>query len=110
MNWSPFLLGLGSSHQKGQEDVGGLVKPSPSIRGCGGGVCVLGRGKQVPRPAPDLAPPASPCRLNRSAKYNLEKDLKDKFVALTIDDICFSLNNNSPNIHYSENAVRVEPQ
>ncbi|XP_057168086.1 tektin-1 [Ursus arctos] len=48
-------------------------------------------------------------RLNRSAKYNLEKDLKDKFVALTIDDVCFSLNNNSPNIHYSEKAVRVEP-
>ncbi|XP_066222345.1 tektin-1 isoform X2 [Saccopteryx leptura] len=48
-------------------------------------------------------------RLNRSAKYNLEKDLKDKFVALTIDDTCFSLNNNSPNIRYSENVVRVEP-
>ncbi|XP_004684808.1 PREDICTED: tektin-1 [Condylura cristata] len=48
-------------------------------------------------------------RLNRSAKYSLEKDLKDKFVALTIDDICFSLNNNSPNIRYSENVVRVEP-
>uniref|UniRef100_A0A667HJP6 Tektin n=2 Tax=Lynx canadensis TaxID=61383 RepID=A0A667HJP6_LYNCA len=48
-------------------------------------------------------------RLNRSAKYNLEKDLKDKFVALTIDDVCFSLNNNSPNIRCSENAVKVEP-
>ncbi|XP_040857649.1 tektin-1 [Ochotona curzoniae] len=48
-------------------------------------------------------------RLNRSAKYNLEKDLKDKFVALTIDDICFSLNNNSPSIRYSDNAVRIEP-
>lgn len=48
-------------------------------------------------------------RLNRSAKYNLEKDLKDKFMALTIDDICFSLNNNSPNIRYSENVVRIEP-
>ncbi|XP_075415707.1 tektin-1 [Tenrec ecaudatus] len=48
-------------------------------------------------------------RLNRSAKYNLEKDLRDKFTALTIDDICFSLNNNSPNIRYSENATRVEP-
>nr|KAF6417412.1 tektin 1 [Molossus molossus] len=48
-------------------------------------------------------------RLNRSAKYNLEKDLKDKFVALTIDDICFSLNNNTPNIRYSENVVRIEP-
>ncbi|XP_062031466.1 tektin-1 [Lepus europaeus] len=48
-------------------------------------------------------------RLNRSAKYNLEKDLKDKFVALTIDDICFSLNNNSPSIRYAEDAVRIEP-
>ncbi|XP_048221840.1 tektin-1 [Perognathus longimembris pacificus] len=48
-------------------------------------------------------------RLNRSAKYNLEKDLKDKFTAVTIDDICFSLNNNSPNIQYSEKALRVEP-
>ncbi|OWK13932.1 TEKT1, partial [Cervus elaphus hippelaphus] len=48
-------------------------------------------------------------RLNRSAKYNLEKDLRDKFTAITIDDICFSLNNNSPNIKYSENVVRVEP-
>ncbi|XP_008853866.1 tektin-1 [Nannospalax galili] len=48
-------------------------------------------------------------RLNRSAKYSLEKDLKDKFMALTIDDICFSLNNNSPNIKYSENAMRIEP-
>ncbi|XP_012508043.1 PREDICTED: tektin-1 [Propithecus coquereli] len=52
---------------------------------------------------------AEQIRLNRSAKYNLEKDLKDKFVALTIDDICFSLNNNSPNIRYSENVVRIEP-
>ncbi|KAM8954905.1 tektin-1 isoform 1-T1 [Lycaon pictus] len=48
-------------------------------------------------------------RLNRSAKYNLEKDLKDKFVALTIDDVCFSLNNNSPGIYYSDSVVRVEP-
>ncbi|KAM5273055.1 tektin-1 [Ctenodactylus gundi] len=48
-------------------------------------------------------------RLNRSSKYSLEKDLKDKFTALTIDDICFSLNNNSPNISYSENAVRIDP-
>lgn len=49
-------------------------------------------------------------RLNRSAKYSLEKDLKDKFTALTIDDICFSLNNNSPDIKYSENVVRIEPK
>ena len=52
----------------------------------------------------------SPFRLNRSAKYNLEKDLRDKFTAITIDDICFSLNNNSPNIKYSENVVRIEPK
>uniref|UniRef100_A0A8D1Z3R9 Tektin n=1 Tax=Sus scrofa TaxID=9823 RepID=A0A8D1Z3R9_PIG len=52
---------------------------------------------------------AEQIRLNRSAKYSLEKDLRDKFTALTIDDICFSLNNNSPNIRYSENAVRIEP-
>lgn len=65
----------------------------------------------MPRPMQDaVSPPPPPFRLNRSAKYNLEKDLKDKFVALTIDDVCFSLNNNSPNIHYSEKAVRVEPQ
>lgn len=49
-------------------------------------------------------------RLNRSAKYNLEKDLKDKYTAITIDDVCFSLNNNSPNINYSENVVRIEPK
>ncbi|KAM4842993.1 tektin-1 [Thomomys bottae] len=48
-------------------------------------------------------------RLNRSAKYNLEKDLKDKFSAVTIEDICFSLNNNSPDIRYCEKALRVEP-
>ena len=65
----------------------------------------------MPRPAADPASPASfSLRLNRSAKYNLEKDVKDKSVALTIDDLCFSLNNNSPNIRYSEEAVRVEPQ
>ncbi|XP_029785088.1 tektin-1 isoform X2 [Suricata suricatta] len=49
-------------------------------------------------------------RLNRSAKYNLEKDLTDKSVALTIDDVCFSLNNNSPNIQYSEGAGQVDPR
>nr|KAF6297123.1 tektin 1 [Myotis myotis] len=64
-----------------------------------GAICAFQREKPFP----------SPFRLNRSAKYYLEKDLKDKFVALTIDDICFSLNNNSPNIKYSENVVRVEP-
>ncbi|KAM9370451.1 tektin-1 [Phaethornis superciliosus] len=47
-------------------------------------------------------------RLNRSAKYNLEMDLKDKFTALTIDDYCASLTNNTPDIRYADNAMTVE--
>ncbi|XP_053130607.1 tektin-1 isoform X1 [Hemicordylus capensis] len=47
-------------------------------------------------------------RLNRSAKYNLEKDLKDKFTALTIDNYCSNLTNNTPDIHYAQNVVKVD--
>uniref|UniRef100_A0A8D0G9I4 Tektin n=1 Tax=Sphenodon punctatus TaxID=8508 RepID=A0A8D0G9I4_SPHPU len=47
-------------------------------------------------------------RLNRSARYNLEMDLKDKFMALTIDDYCSSLTNNTPDIQYAQNVVKVE--
>ncbi|XP_071621499.1 tektin-1 isoform X1 [Heliangelus exortis] len=47
-------------------------------------------------------------RLNRSAKYNLEMDLKDKFTALTIDDYCASLTNNTPDIRYADTAVKIE--
>ncbi|KFM06891.1 Tektin-1, partial [Aptenodytes forsteri] len=47
-------------------------------------------------------------RLNRSAKYNLEMDLKDKFTALMIDDYCASLTNNTPDIRYADNAVKIE--
>ncbi|XP_074869759.1 tektin-1 isoform X2 [Carettochelys insculpta] len=47
-------------------------------------------------------------RLNRSAKYNLEMDLKDKFTALTIDNYCSSLTNNTPDIRYATNVVKVE--
>ncbi|NXO77417.1 TEKT1 protein, partial [Sitta europaea] len=47
-------------------------------------------------------------RRNRSAKYNLEMDLKDKFTALTIDDYCASLTNNTPYIIYAENAMKLE--
>ncbi|NXE24168.1 TEKT1 protein, partial [Ardeotis kori] len=58
-------------------------------------------------------------RLNRSAKYNLEMDLKDKFTALMIDDYCASLTNNTPiycasltnntpHIGYPVNAVKTE--
>lgn len=50
----------------------------------------------------------SPSRLNRSAKYNLEMDLKDKFTALMIDDYCTSLTNNTPDTRYTNNAARIE--
>ncbi|XP_013377680.1 PREDICTED: tektin-1 isoform X1 [Chinchilla lanigera] len=80
-----------------------LEETSEQIRACLGPV---GATWIFRRENPSLP---SPSRLNRSAKYNLEKDLKDKFTALTIDDICFSLNNNSPNIMCSEKVVRIEP-
>ncbi|OCT91513.1 tektin-1 [Xenopus laevis] len=47
-------------------------------------------------------------RMSRSAKYSLEKDLKDKFQALKIDNHCTTLTNNSPDIDYSPNNVRIE--
>ncbi|XP_068276057.1 tektin-1-like isoform X2 [Nyctibius grandis] len=47
-------------------------------------------------------------RLNRSAKYNLETDLKDKFTALMIDDYCASLTNNAPDSRYAANAGQIE--
>ncbi|XP_061219247.1 tektin-1 isoform X2 [Neopsephotus bourkii] len=47
-------------------------------------------------------------RLNRSAKYNLEMDLKDKFTALMIDGYCTSLTNNTPDTRYTNNAARTE--
>ncbi|XP_040434947.1 tektin-1 isoform X1 [Falco naumanni] len=47
-------------------------------------------------------------RLNRSAKYSLEMDLKDKFTALMIDDYCASLTNNIPDTRYADNAVKIE--
>ncbi|NXH46821.1 TEKT1 protein, partial [Dicaeum eximium] len=47
-------------------------------------------------------------RLNRSAKYKLDMDLKDKFTALTIDDYCASLTNDTPHIIYADNAMKLE--
>ncbi|XP_059511422.1 tektin-1 [Stegostoma tigrinum] len=47
-------------------------------------------------------------RLNRSAKFYLEKDLKDKSVALKLDKFTANLTNNSPSIVYSPNVVRIE--
>lgn len=47
-------------------------------------------------------------RLNRSAKYYLERDLKDKFVALKLDEYCSILSNNTPDIRYAPNSVKIE--
>ncbi|XP_042298379.1 tektin-1 isoform X1 [Sceloporus undulatus] len=47
-------------------------------------------------------------RLNRAAKFNLEKDLTDKFAALSIDNYCATLNNNTPDLRYAQNVVKVE--
>ncbi|XP_007894703.1 tektin-1 isoform X1 [Callorhinchus milii] len=47
-------------------------------------------------------------RLNRSAQFYLEKDLKDKFTALTVDDYAASMTNNTPDISYVANVVRIE--
>lgn len=40
-------------------------------------------------------------RLNRSAKYHLEKDLKDKFQAQKIDGLCTVLSNNTADLGYT---------
>nr|CAB3266894.1 tektin-1-like [Phallusia mammillata] len=47
-------------------------------------------------------------RLNRSAKYYLEKDLKDKASAQNIDTFCSELHNNSATIGFRANVVRIE--
>uniref|UniRef100_A0A8C5F6K2 Tektin n=1 Tax=Gadus morhua TaxID=8049 RepID=A0A8C5F6K2_GADMO len=44
-------------------------------------------------------------RLNRSAKYHLEKDLKDKFQAQSIDDLCILMTNNSFNPDKSSEKI-----
>ncbi|XP_040214414.1 tektin-1-like [Rana temporaria] len=47
-------------------------------------------------------------RLSQSAKYSLEKDLKDKFQALKIDNHCSTFTNNTPAIGYASNVVTVQ--
>ncbi|KAL4223750.1 Tektin 1 [Mactra antiquata] len=47
-------------------------------------------------------------RLNRKAKFQLEKDLKDKFSVLSIDEYCENLRNNSPNINFKDGTARIE--
>lgn len=47
-------------------------------------------------------------RRNRSAKYYLEKDLKDKAIAKDIDTLCSELNNNTSGISFRANVVTVD--
>ncbi|XP_070573315.1 tektin-1-like [Ptychodera flava] len=47
-------------------------------------------------------------RRNKSAKYYLEKDLKDKFSAKDIDEACAELKDQTPGIHYSEGSAKIE--
>lgn len=47
------------------------------------------------------------CRLNRKAKYNLEKDLKDKFSALTIDEHNSEIRNNSAGIGFRGDVAKI---
>jgi tektin-1 len=44
----------------------------------------------------------------RSRKYYLEKDLKDKFTALSLDEHCSSLNNHSENIAFSSDKAIID--
>ena len=47
------------------------------------------------------------CRLNRKAKYNLEKDLADKFQALAIDEHNAELHLNSQGNRLVKDAGRM---
>jgi len=47
-------------------------------------------------------------RLNRKAKYLLEKDLKDKFQAQDIDEYCENLKNNSAEIRLKPGCAKIE--
>ncbi|NXG22490.1 TEKT1 protein, partial [Grallaria varia] len=73
-----------------------LVKETELLQGI---IALLGR---------TLEQTSEQIRQNRAAKYNLEMDLKDKVTALTIDDYCARLTNNTPDIMYSDNAMRLE--
>ncbi|XP_013403743.1 tektin-1 [Lingula anatina] len=47
-------------------------------------------------------------RLNRKAKYQLEKDLKDKFTAMDVDGYCKELRNNSQHIRYKDGVTKIQ--
>ena len=72
----------------------------PAIADHPGGRCAL----------PTAAPPPRFRRLNRKAKYNLDKDLKDKFDAFLIDDKMAALTNHSNGPRLNTEAARIEPK
>jgi len=45
--------------------------------------------------------------LNRKAKYNLEKNLEDKFKAIQIDEQNAELRNNSTGLHFAPGAAKI---
>ncbi len=49
-------------------------------------------------------------RLNRKAKYQLEKDLKNKATAIDIDQSNADLRNNSAGVRCNVNAAKVPPK
>ncbi|XP_055957586.1 tektin-1-like isoform X2 [Patella vulgata] len=48
-------------------------------------------------------------RLNRKSKYRLEKDLKDKFQAQSIDEFLENLKNNSSGLQFKDGAAKIDP-
>lgn len=47
-------------------------------------------------------------RLNKKAKFQLEKDLKDKFSAINVDEYCAELRNNSAGLRFKDGAAKIE--
>ena len=47
-------------------------------------------------------------RLMQVCKYTIEKDLMDKFGALEIDNTCATLTENSPELGFHEEAVKIQ--
>ncbi|NXQ29609.1 TEKT1 protein, partial [Alaudala cheleensis] len=86
-------VGIDLVHDEVEQE---LVKEAEVLQGI---IALLGRA---------LEQTNEQIRQNRSAKYNLDMDLKDKFTALTIDDYCASLTNDTPHIIYADNAMKLE--
>lgn len=73
-------------------------------------VCILHIAVGYKRPAVHTLLHSSPSRLLRSCKYKLEKDLKDKSTALSIDGTCAALTDRDPAIGYSQETVKIQTE